>query len=84
MDSCKKLADLPSNYYNDLPFTKYRASKIIKSTGCRKKQFNSDDQFKKFLKIEYIKSYIPMIITSCRENKELRIYLTNEILKTTL
>lgn len=90
MDECTKLAQLPATYYDDMPFTKYRANKIIRSTGCRKKQFtkdtnggSADDKFKKFLKAEHARSFFPMILLQCKENPELRIFLTNEILKIT-
>ncbi len=84
MQTCDKLADLPSTYYNDMPFTKYKAAKIIKATGARKKQFSNDDEFRVFLKVKYAENLIPMLIGICRESNELRKLLTSQLLQLTV
>lgn len=84
MQNCDKLADLPSTYYNDMPFTKYKAAKIIKATGARKKQFTSDEQFKTFLKVKYAEDMVPMLIGICRESDELRKLFTSQLLQLTV
>lgn len=81
MNDYKKLALIPSEYYDDMPFTKYKAAQIIKQTKCRKKQFKNDEEFKCFLKVENAKSYIPLVIEQCKLSDNLKKYLINEILK---
>lgn len=81
MEDCTKLANLPSTYYADLPFTKYKATQIIKATGAKKKQFSTDIEFKKFLKNEYAKSFIPLIIDECRDNKDFKKNLITQLLQ---
>lgn len=81
MEKCVKLADLPSTYYNDLPFTKYKAARIIKSTGARKKQFANDNEFKTFLKVEYVRDMIPMFMDTCRNSEEIRKLFTSQLLQ---
>ena len=79
--TCERLQMLPSGYYEKLPFSKYRANKIIRSTKCRKRQFHSDEHFQSFLKKEHIKSYFPMILEGCRNNADLAYDLMVELLK---
>lgn len=79
--TCEKLGKLPSNYYDDMPITKYKAAQIIKQTKCRKKQFNSDNEYKNFLMDEYAKSYIPMVIEQCKNSSELKNFLIRKLLE---
>ncbi len=83
MNSNKRLIQIPKSYYveNNFPCSKMDSIRIIRQNHKKKKDFHSDDEYKKYIVMEYYKKQVDDMIAVFDDNTELKIYILDRMRK---
>ncbi len=80
MNKYKRLAEIPNEYFKDIPLNRIQVTRIVSKHKKKKKDFKSDDEFKTFLVTIYIQQHIDLVLEHL-DNPEVRKYLTLKLLE---
>jgi hypothetical protein len=79
MESYKRLNEIPKSYFSDLPLSKSQAKLLLHENNKYKRDFNGDEDLKRYLTTKYIIKQIDIII-NYTDNDEIKQYLITKLL----